>query len=94
MTDIVTNCHNNYSEDFCRYTIYCITKALNDMHRGGVIHGDVCAENVHCDPEGAIKLVNIGTAFDPQKLVAYQNARRVMCNWQAPEVIKGSAYSK
>ena len=64
------------------------------MHERGIVHGDVCANNVLCSDEGAVKLVNLSTAISIADVPGYQAARRVHANWQAPEVIEGSAYRR
>ena len=63
MSLIANEGHKIYSEHFCRYTLYCVTKALFDMHSRDIVHGDVCAANVLCNDKGAVKLINPSTSI-------------------------------
>ena len=47
-----------------------------------------------CDGDGTVKLANLGTSVTLQEMAEYHKSRRVMPNWQAPEVIQGAPYSK
>lgn len=62
MTQIVAKGHTRYSEDFCRYTLYRVTRALSEIHARGIVYGDVCAANVMCNETGTVKLANLSTA--------------------------------
>ena len=47
-----------------------------------------------CRADGTVKLVNLGVAVTLQEMAEYHKVRRVMPNWQTPEIIEGSPYTK
>lgn len=51
-----------FSEDFCKYTLYKITKALDNMHSKNILHRDFNSTNVHFDIDGSIKLTDMSRA--------------------------------
>ena len=63
------------------------------MHERGILHGDICASNVLCSDQGVVKLLFPSITIARADIPRHQEARRVSPNWQAPEVINGSAYS-
>ena len=46
MAPICMTGQQNYSEDFCRYTLYKVAKGLQAMHNKNVLHRDIKSDNV------------------------------------------------
>ena len=46
MAPICLTGQQNYSEDFCRYTLYKVAKGLQAMHNKNVLHRDIKSDNV------------------------------------------------
>ena len=61
-TSIVRTQNEQYSEDFCRWSLYKVCKGLFLMHEKGVLHRDVKSDNVLCNANGDIKLCDLGCA--------------------------------
>ena len=61
MSKIILNSSSQYSEDFCKYTLYCVAKGLQAMHRNNVLHRDIKSENILIRKEtGEIKIADLG----------------------------------
>ena len=56
MTDICIEDHENYSEDFCKYTLYKVARGLNSMHNKNVLHRDIKSDNILYSLDGSIKI--------------------------------------
>ena len=52
MTDICINDFENYSEDFCRYSLYKAAKGLLSMHNKNVLHRDIKSDNILFSEDG------------------------------------------
>ena len=61
-TDIVEDRRGNYSEGFCKYTLYKSVKGLADHHSQNIIHRDIKSDNILCKSNGDIKLADFGYA--------------------------------
>lgn len=44
--------------------IRCCLEALERLHSLGIVHGDVKPENIMISPDGEVKLIDIGSAFE------------------------------
>ena len=60
MTNICIEDNENYSEEFCRYTLFKVAKGLQAMHRKNVLHRDIKSDNVLYSANGEIKLTDLG----------------------------------
>ena len=60
MTDICIEFNENYSEDFCRYTLYKVAKGLKAMHDMNVLHRDIKSDNILYSADGEIKIADLG----------------------------------
>ena len=60
MTEMCLNDYENYSEDFCRYTLYKVAKGLQAMHNKNVLHRDIKSDNILYDGDGEIKIADLG----------------------------------
>ena len=52
----------NYSEGFCKYTLYKTVQGLKDLHDMNIIHRDIKSDNILCKDNGEIKLADFGYA--------------------------------
>ena len=62
MEKIIEHDHMNYSEDFCRYTLYKVAKGMNEMHNRNVLHRDIKSDNILMSSDGEIKITDLGFA--------------------------------
>ena len=60
MEKIVMENHRNYTEDFCRYSLYKVALGLSKMHRHNVLHRDMKSDNVLFSADGEIKITDLG----------------------------------
>ncbi|MCA9269905.1 MAG: serine/threonine protein kinase, partial [Planctomycetales bacterium] len=60
--------------------------ALASLHRENIVHGDVKPANIMLKRTGAVKLIDIGSAFDLSDVPA---RRTVTPTYAAPEVLEG-----
>ena len=93
---VVCNWHQEYSEDFCRYTLYCVARGIKLMHSKNVLHRDIKSDNILFKPTGEIKLGDFGAAVylgedDRSYCEAQQQGTT---NWLSPEVAQGQPYYK
>ena len=49
-----------YSEEFCKYTLLMVARALQTMHRNNVLHRDIKADNILCKTNGEVKIADLG----------------------------------
>ena len=52
--------HMNYSEEFCKYSLYKVAKGLFKMHQNNVLHRDIRSDNIHCSSDGEVKIADFG----------------------------------
>ena len=52
----------DYSEAFCKFSIYSVLKALADLHRFNIVHGDLRSANVLVNRCGIVKLTGLENA--------------------------------
>ena len=62
MKNIVTKYHRNYTEDFCRYSLYKVLLGLKKMHDNDVLHRDIKSDNILHSVNGDIKITDLGLA--------------------------------
>ena len=68
-----------------------LTKAIASLHRAGIIHRDIKPDNVMLEPDGGLKLIDLGVArlrqFDEGESLEVPGTRSYM----APELFAGTA---
>lgn len=52
----------NYSENFCKYSLWATCKGLIDLHKQNIIHRDIKSDNILVKENGDIKLADFGYA--------------------------------
>ena len=63
LNKVVSQKKRDYSEDFCRYTLFKVARGLNRMHSENVLHRDIKSDNVLINAAGDIKLADFGFAI-------------------------------
>ena len=51
------------SEDFCRYTLYCVAMGLQTLHQKFLVHRDIHSNNIFCSVDGQIKIAGLSQAY-------------------------------
>ena len=93
LMDIVAKSNLFYSEEFCKYTIYCVAQALKHMHARNVKHRDIKLENVLLRSDGTVKLCDLGlSSFRPND--DWQNTYCGTRGYMAPEILLRQGYTK
>ena len=85
---------SDFSEDFCRYSLYKVALGLLKMHRNNVLHRDIKSDNILHSEDGRIKIGDLGTACFLSKERVKRKTRAGTLNWIAPEIAQSSEYSK
>ena len=62
LTNIVEQKRGDLSEQFCKYTLWSVLKALVYLHQRKIIFRDIKSDNVCCTLDGDIKLIDFGYA--------------------------------
>ena len=79
----------DYSEGFCKYSLYKTLVGLQDIHSRNIIHRDIKSDNILVSSQGEVKLADFGYAV---VLTQQQQGRKskvgTVC-WMAPELIEG-----
>ena len=63
MADIVKKDYMNYSEDFCRYSLYKVALGLLKMHNYNVLHRNINSDHVLFHQDGSIFICDFGLSF-------------------------------
>lgn len=84
--------HGRLDCTFTRDILRQLTAALDCAHRQGVVHRDVKPSNIVVSPEGQVKLMDFGLAFDPDLETAAASDDSVRIGtpvYMSPEQITG-----
>ena len=60
MGPIINELKCDYSEEFCKYSLYRTVKGLVDLHSQNIIHRDIRSDNIVVNEIGEIKLADFG----------------------------------
>ena len=88
LTAMLEDFQGQYSEEFCKYSLYQTLIGLIDLHRQNIIHRDIKSDNILVKTNGQIKLADFSTAVF---LTLQQKGRRSKVStpcWMAPEMIE------
>ena len=47
---------HHFSEEFCKYTLFCVANGLKDMHDKNILHRDIKSDNILFKDDGTIKI--------------------------------------
>ena len=78
MTNIITDSieyRAAYSEQFCKYSLYCVAKGLQAMHNKNVLHRDIKSDNILIRKDGTIKICDLGLSAFQLDREAYRKTR-------------------
>ena len=88
-TPMLEDLQGNYSEGFCKYSLYQTLNALIGLHRENIIHRDIKSDNILVKETGEIKMADFGYAVVlTQQQKGRQSKVGTVC-WMAPELIEG-----
>ena len=95
MTQIIVDKNGDFSEDFCRWSLYQVALGLQHMHAQNVLHRDIQNEKILCRPNGEVKIkpTSFSTVLwkeNPHRSTQKGNTWFYM----SPEWAKGVSYSK
>ncbi|EQC37702.1 TKL protein kinase [Saprolegnia diclina VS20] len=76
------------------YLLLGVAQGLDDLHRRGWIHGDVCSESVFLGAHRQPKLGRLGAARHVRESSSFRHLSRSAQLYAAPEVLSAQAYSK
>ena len=62
LTPIIDDLQGQYCEEFCKYNLYKLLKALTHLHRLNIIHRDIKSDEVLVKADGEIKISDFGYA--------------------------------
>jgi serine/threonine-protein kinase len=89
MTDAVFASHSGRVRLQPGMAVHIINKcllALEELHKNGIVHGDIKPSNIMLSHRGCVKVIDIGSAFqsaEPPQRLAYS------ARYAAPEVLRG-----
>lgn len=94
MTNICIEDNENYSEEFCRYSLFKVAKGLNAMHNKNVLHRDIKSDNILYNGDGEIKITDLGFTCFLSEQAKWRQTKKGTPNWISPEIAAGISYSK
>ena len=59
LTDLISQMRGNYSEEFCKYSMYQTLKILCELHRQNIVHRDVKSDNILVNEEGKHEMTGL-----------------------------------
>ena len=62
LTPIIDDLQGQYCEEFCKYNLYKLLKALTHLHRLNIIHRDIKSDEILVKADGEIKISDFGYA--------------------------------
>ena len=61
LTETIKKANGNYSEAFCKYSLFCVVQGLLSMHRKRIVHRDIKSDNILVSAkDAAIKISDLG----------------------------------
>ena len=58
--DMAKRIEHKLSEQFCKYTLFCVAKGIAALHKKNVLHRDVKSDNILFKVDGTIKVADLG----------------------------------
>ena len=89
-TPIVEELEGNYSESFCKYTLFKTVQGLDVLHSSNIIHRNIKSDNILCSVNGEIKLADFGYAVMLTQQQQKRKSKVGTVAWMAPELILAS----
>ena len=84
-----------FSEEFCKYTLYCVATGLHTLHARHVLHRDIKAENILIrSSTGEIKLADLGLSVILTSQEAQRSSAKGAVAFMSPEIVQGKLYGK
>ena len=91
----LTNLPKNYSENFCKYTMYQVALGIQALHNQNILHRDIKAENIlHRSTTGDIKLADMGLSVILCEQEEYRKSVKGTTAFLSPEIAQGILYGK
>lgn len=90
LTPIVEERQGQIPEGVIAYVLRCVMKAVNFMHRRGMVHRDIKSDNILISEDGKIKLADFGYAVQLTQENKGRSSKVGTICWMAPELIRGT----
>jgi len=94
LSKIIMNTESNYSEAFCKFSLFSVARGLQTMHYKNVLHRDIKSENILIRKNGDIKIADLGLSVFLHEQQMFRNSLKGTSNWFSPEIANGVFYSK
>ena len=95
LTKMIKGYKNEYSEEFCKYSLYKAALGLKKMHENNVLHRDIKSDNIlHSLDGGEVKLADLGFACTLDEKKKNRKTKMGTPNWIAPEICNNVQYGK
>lgn len=92
--DMAKRIDHKLSEQFCKYTLFCVAKGIAALHNKNVLHRDVKSDNILFKTDGTIKVADLGFSVELTKNETYRKTQIGTMSWMSPEIAAGEAYGK
>ena len=60
LTKIILDRNGDFTEDFCKWSLYQTALGMQGMHNKNVLHRDIKSDNILCRANGDIKIADLG----------------------------------
>ena len=94
LTAMLEEFQGQYSEEFCKYSLYQTLKSLIDLHRQNIMHRDIKSDNILVKTNGEIKLADFSNAIYLTQQHKSQHDKVGAPCWMAPEMIEQREYNE
>ena len=98
LQQVARNFHTQYSEAFCKYSIWSVVQGLHKMHESSVWHRDIKAENVLiCHKNRSLKITDLSLSLFKENRGKNRETRLEMTGTPthaAPEILQGLQYNE
>ena len=88
LTKFIRQSGQQYSVDFCRYTLYNICMGVKALHDRNIVHKDIKSDNIYISDTGEIKIADLNLCSFLTNDAPYITKQMGSRGFAAPEVFK------